>query len=161
MMEKTNIILTAEGMKKLEFELEDLKTVKRHDIAEKIKEARMQGDLSENAEYDAAKEEQANIETRILQVENILKHAKVVDESKVDTSKINIGCRVTVKYVESGETEDYMIVGSTEADVLENKLSNESPIGAALLGHKKGDLVKIETPAGSMNVEIEKIHKQN
>lgn len=159
-MEKEQIILTVEGLNKLEAELEELKTVKRYEIAEKIKDARMQGDLSENAEYDAAKDEQAEIEARISEIEAILKNAEVVDESKVDTSKINVGCRVTVKYVESGEEEDYWIVGSTESDVLENKVSNESPIGAALLGHKKGQRVIITTPAGSEEVEIVKIHRQ-
>ncbi len=158
-MEKEEIILTVEGFKKLEAELEDLKTVKRHEIAEKIKEARMQGDLSENAEYDAAKDEQAEMEARISKIEAILKNAKIVDESKVDTSKINIGCKVTIKYMESGEEEDYYIVGSTESNVLENKVSNESPIGSALLGHKKGDEVKINTPAGSLTVQIVKIHR--
>ncbi|HBY19886.1 MAG: transcription elongation factor GreA [Clostridiales bacterium GWE2_32_10] len=154
-----NIILTVEGMKKLENELEELKTIKRHEIAEKIKEARMQGDLSENAEYDAAKEEQAEMEVRIIKIENILRHAEVIDETKVDTKKINIGCRVTVKYIDSGEEEDYWIVGSTESDVLENKVSNESPIGLAMLGHKKGDIVKVNVPTGSIEVEIIKIHR--
>ncbi|HAN10770.1 MAG TPA: transcription elongation factor GreA [Clostridiales bacterium] len=158
-MEKEEIILTVEGMKKLENELEESKTVKRHEIAEKIKEARMQGDISENAEYDSAKDEQAQIESRIVQIENILKHAKVIDESKVDINKISIGCRVKIKYTDSGELEDYLIVGSMESDVLENKVSNESPIGSALIGHKKGEIVKITTPVGSLEVEIIKIHR--
>ncbi|HCC08343.1 MAG TPA: transcription elongation factor GreA [Clostridiales bacterium] len=158
-MEKEEIILTTEGMKKLENELEHSKTVKRHEIAEKIKEARMQGDISENAEYDSAKDEQAEIESRILQIENILKHAKVIDESKIDITKINIGCKVKIKYTDSGELEDYLIVGSMESDVLENKVSNESPIGVALMGHKKGEIVKINTPAGSLEVEVIKIHR--
>ena len=153
------VILTSEGLKKLQEEMENLKTVRRADVAEKLKEARAQGDLSENAEYDAAKDEQAEIEARIGQIEALLLHVEVVDESKVDTSKINIGCRVTVKFVGEKEEEDYWIVGSTESDALENKVSNESPIGAALLGHKIGEVVEAAVPNGILKIEIIKIHR--
>lgn len=158
-MNQEKVILTSEGYKKLEKELEDLKTNKRADVAEKLKEARAQGDLSENAEYDAAKEEQANIEARINQIEAMMIRAEVVDESKIDTNTIAIGCKVTVKYVDGGEQDDYWIVGSTESDALNNRVSNESPMGAAMLGHKVGDIIEIEVPNGTMKFEIIKIHK--
>ncbi len=145
-MTKT-IILTAEGKQKLEDELDELKVVRRKEIAQKIKEAREQGDLSENAEYDAAKDEQRDIEARIEELEEMLKHAETVEESQ-DTETIGIGCKVTILDVEFEEELEYQIVGSTEANSLNGKISNESPVGSALLGARVGDTVNVETPAG-------------
>ena len=141
-------ILTYSGLKKLENELEDLKVNRRKEIAEKIKEAREQGDLSENAEYDAAKEEQGHIEKRIEEIEKILKNAEVVDEDDIDLDKISVGCKVKVFDVEFDEEIEFKLVGSTEADSLNNKVSNESPIGKALIGHKVGEVVTVELPNG-------------
>ena len=132
MSEKKNL-LTYEGLKKLEDELQDLKVVKRKEIAQKIKEAREQGDLSENAEYDAAKDEQRDIEARIEQIEKILKNAEVVVEDEVDLDKISVGCKVKVLDVEYEEEEEFRIVGSSEANSLEGRISNESPVGKANL----------------------------
>ncbi len=158
--EKKNI-LTYEGLKKLEDELEDLRVVRRKEVADKIKEAREQGDLSENAEYDAAKEEQREIEARIEEIEKILKNADVVDEDEVDVDTINVGCRVKVFDVEYEEELDLRIVGSTEASSLQGKISNESPVGKALLRHKVGDVVEVETQAGVVEYKILEIQKSN
>lgn len=147
-MEEKKNILTYEGLKKYEEELENLKVVKRKEVAEKIKEARAQGDLSENAEYDAAKDEQRDIEARIEELEKILKNAEVVVEEEVDLDKIGIGCTVQIHDVEYDEDLEYKIVGSSEADSLKGKISNESPVGKALIGAKKGDTVEVETQAG-------------
>ncbi len=147
MAEKKNI-LTYEGLQALEEELQDLKLNKRKEVAEKIKEAREQGDLSENAEYDAAKDEQRDIELRIEEIDKILKNAEVVVEEDVDVNTINIGCTVRLRDVEFDEEMTYKIVGSTEADVLGNKISNESPVGIALIGSKVGDEIEVETPNG-------------
>ncbi len=147
MSEKKNL-LTYEGLRKLENELEDLKTVKRKEVAEKIKEAREQGDLSENAEYDAAKDEQRDIEARIEEIEKILKNAEVVVEDEVDLDKINVGCRVKVFDMEYDEEMEFKLVGSTEANSLQGKISNESPVGHALIGAKIGDVVEVETQSG-------------
>ncbi len=156
-------VITYEGLKALEAELDDLKVNKRKEISEKIKEAREQGDLSENAEYDAARDEQRDIEARIVQIEEILKNAEVVDiddvKSDIKSGKINIGSKVTVLDVEYNETEDFKIVGSTEANILEGLISNESPLGAALIGHKKNDVVEIETPGGMLTYKIIKVEK--
>lgn len=149
MAEKKNI-LTEEGLAKLEDELQDLKVVKRKEVAAKIKEAREQGDLSENAEYDAAKDEQRDIEIRIEEIEKILKNAEIVTNEDVDANAINIGSTVRIKDLEFDEEMEYKIVGSTEADVLGNKISNESPVGIALIGSKVGDTIEIETPNGEM-----------
>ena len=158
--EKKNI-LTYEGLKKLEEELEDLKVVRRKEVADKIKEAREQGDLSENAEYDAAKDEQREIEARIEELEKILKNAEVVDEDEVDVDTINIGCKVKVLDMEFDEELEFRIVGSTEASSLQGKISNESPVGKALLRHKVGDVVEVETQAGSIEYKILEIQKSN
>ncbi len=143
MAEKKNI-LTYEGLKALEEELQDLKLNRRKQVAIKIKEAREQGDLSENAEYDAAKDEQRDIELRIEEIDKILKNAEVVDEEDVDLDAISIGCTVLLRDIEFDEEMEYKIVGSTEANSLKGKISNESPVGRALLGHQ------IETPSGEM-----------
>ncbi len=159
-MEKKNI-MTYEGLKKLEDELQHLKVVKRKEVAQKIKEAREQGDLSENAEYDAAKDEQRDIEARIEELEKILKNAEVVDEEEVDLDKANIGCRVKILDMEFKEEVEYKIVGSTEANSLENKISNESPVGRAVIGAKVGDVVTVETPAGELQYKILEIQRSN
>ena len=157
-MDKKNI-LTYEGLKKLEDELENLKVVKRKEVSQKIKEAREQGDLSENAEYDAAKDEQRDIEARIEELEAILKNAEVVVEDEADTEKINVGCKVLVYDEEFEEEVEFKIVGSTEANSLQGKISNESPLGKALIGAKVGDEISVEAPAGMMNYKILKIER--
>lgn len=159
MAEKKNL-LTYAGLKKLEDELHDLKVVKRKEVSEKIKEAREQGDLSENAEYDAAKDEQRDIEARIEQIEKILKNAEVVVEDEVDSERINVGCKVLVYDVEFEEEMELSIVGSTEASSLEGKISNESPVGKALIGAKVGQTVDVELPNGStIQYRVIKIEK--
>jgi transcription elongation factor GreA len=152
-------ILTYAGLKKLEDELQDLKVNRRQEVAQKIKEAREQGDLSENAEYDAAKDEQRDIEARIEELEKILKNAEVVVEDEIDLDKISIGCRVKVYDVEYDEEMEFSIVGSTEANSLKHKISNESPVGRALLGRKKGESVIVETQAGSIEYKILEIQR--
>jgi len=147
-MEAKKNILTRDGLKKLEDELELLVVEKRKEISQKIKEAREQGDLSENAEYDAAKDEQRDIEARIEEIKLILKNVEVVDTDEADAGKITIGSTVTILDVEFDEELVYKIVGSTEADTLEGKISNESPVGAALIGKSAGDVVTVTTPAG-------------
>ena len=148
MAEAKKRLLTYAGLKAIEDELENLKVVKRKEVAGKIKEAREQGDLSENAEYDAAKDEQRDIEARIEELEAILKNAEVVVEDEVDSDKINIGCTVAVYDEEFDEEIEFKIVGSTEANSLQGKISNESPVGAALLGHKQGEAVEAQGPTG-------------
>lgn len=151
---KPNSIITYKGLKKLQDELEDLKVVKRAEIAQKIKEAREQGDLSENAEYDAAKEEQAKIEGRIEEIESLLKHVEVVDEDDMKKGRVSVGSTVKILDVEMNEELTYQIVGATEASIEEAKISNESPVGKALIGAKKGDSVKVETPAGLLEFKV-------
>lgn len=158
MADKKNI-LTYEGLKRLEDELHDLKVNQRHDVAQKIKEAREQGDLSENAEYDAAKDEQRDIEARIEEIEKILKNAEVVVEDDVDVNTINIGCMVKIRDIEFDEIMEYKIVGSTEANCLDGKISNESPVGSALIGATIGETIEVETQAGVVKYEILEIQK--
>ena len=160
MQEKKNI-LTYEGLRKYENELQELKVVKRQEVAQKIKEAREQGDLSENAEYDAAKDEQRDIEARIEELEKILQNAEVVVEDEVDLDKINLGCLVKLLDVEFDEELEYKIVGSTEANSLKGKISNESPVGKALMGHKVGDIVEVETQVGAIQYKVLEIQKSN
>lgn len=152
--------LTQQGLTDLENELENLKTVGRKDVAEKIKHARGFGDLSENAEYDEARNEQAQMEARIVQIEGILKHAELIDESEVDSTKISIGSKVKLYDVEFEEEVTYSIVGSTEASPKSGKISDESPVGAALIGKSIGETVTVETPAGSSDYKILDITKQ-
>ncbi|MBQ7077064.1 MAG: transcription elongation factor GreA [Lachnospiraceae bacterium] len=147
-------LMTYAGVQKLEEELQELKVVKRKEVADKIKEAREQGDLSENAEYDAAKDEQRDIEARIEEIENILKNVEVVVEEEVDTKKISVGCKIKILDVEFNEELEYQIVGSTEANSLEGKISNESPLGKALIGSKKNAVVKVETQAGTFEYKV-------
>ena len=148
-MEEKKNLLTYAGLKKLEDELHDLKVVKRKEVAGKIKEAREQGDLSENAEYDAAKDEQRDIEARIEEIEKILKNAEVVVEDEVDLDKINVGCKVKVHDYEFDE----------EANSLEGKISNESPVGKALIGAHTGDVVDVEMPMGIMKYKVLEIQR--
>ena len=158
MGEKKNL-LTYEGLKKLEDELQDLKVVQRKAIAQKIKEAREQGDLSENAEYDAAKDEQRDIEARIEQIEKILKNAEVVVEDEVDLDKISVGCVVKVLDVEFDEEEEFKLVGSSEANSLNGKISNESPVGKALIGARVGDTIQVEAQAGTIEYKVLEIQR--
>ncbi|WP_373238270.1 transcription elongation factor GreA [Hungatella hathewayi] len=158
MADKKNI-LTYEGLKRYEDELQNLKVVKRKEVAQKIKEAREQGDLSENAEYDAAKDEQRDIELRIEELEKLLKNAEVVVEDEIDLDKINIGCKVKVYDVDEDEEMEFKIVGSTEGNSLQNKISNESPVGQALMGKKAGDVVDVETQAGVIQYKVLEIQR--
>ena len=158
-MPQKETLLTYEGLKKLEEEVEYLKTVKRKEIAERIKVALGFGDLSENSEYDEAKNEQAQVEMRIIDLENKLRNVKIIDEDEIETKTVQVGNVVQVLDVEFDEKVEYKIVGSTEADLAENKISNESPIGKALLGRKKNELVDVETPGGTVQFKILKITK--
>ena len=152
-------IITYAGLKQYEDELQDLKVNRRREVAQKIKEAREQGDLSENAEYDAAKDEQRDIELRIEELEKLLKNAEVVDEDEVDLDKISIGCKVKVYDVDFDEEMEFKIVGSTEANSLQNKIANESPVGRALLGKRVGDVVDVETQAGIIQYKVLEIQR--
>ena len=158
MAEKKNL-MTYEGLKKLENELQDLKVNRRQEVAQKIKEAREQGDLSENAEYDAAKDEQRDIEARIEEIEKILKNAEVADD-EVSTGTVNLGSTVTVYDYEYEEEIVFRLVGSTEAKSLENKISNESPLGKALMGKTAGAEVEVETPAGIMKYKVVNVTRE-
>ena len=153
-MAEKKTILTTQGLREREEELKHLKTVRRKEVAEKIKEARGQGDLSENAEYDAAKEEQAEIEARIATIEKLIKNAEVIDEEILDKSMISVGSRVKLHDVSLGEEVIYSIVGSAESNPFEGRISNESPLGGALLGHRAGETVEVETPDGVDKYEI-------
>jgi transcription elongation factor GreA len=162
MSEETTVkknILTYAGLKKLEEELTDLKVNKRREISRKIGEAREQGDLSENAEYDAAKDEQRDIEARIEEIEAILKHAEVFVEDEADTDTVNIGCKVKLFDCDFDEEIEYKIVGSTEANSLSGKISNESPVGAALMGAKVGDLIEVEMPTMTSHYRVLEIDR--
>ena len=152
-MEK-DVILTQAGYEKLKTTIEELETVKRREVAERIKTAREFGDISENSEYDDAKNEQALLEARIAKLKEQLRAARVVDTSEVSTDVVAIGTKVKVKFVDGGETAEYEIVGSAEADSEQNKLSNESPVGKAVIGRKKGETVDVAVPAGSIKIKI-------
>ncbi|WPC41799.1 transcription elongation factor GreA [Clostridium sp. JS66] len=151
---KKKYIMTYEGVKKLESELEYLKTVKRKEITEKIKVALSFGDLSENSEYDEAKNEQAFVEGRIIQLENMLKNATIVDESEIPLDVVSVGSIVKVKDYDFDEEVEYTIVGSAEADPMNNKISNESPVGRGLVGKKIGDIIEVQVPDGVSKYEI-------
>ncbi len=153
------VVLTPAGLKKLEDELEYLKVEKRKEIAEKIKIARGFGDLSENAEYVAAKEEQGNMEVRIAEIKKILENAEIIDDSEISTDTVSIGAKVKVLDIEFEEEEEYSIVGSTEADPSQNKISDESPVGKALIGRKIGETVDVEIPSGTISFKILEITK--
>lgn len=158
-MTDKKIILTYSGLKELEEELHELKVIKRKEIAEIIKDARAQGDLSENAEYDAAKDEQGEIEARIAHLEKMLKNVEVIDEDEVDTSTINVGCKVRLFDYELNEEVKVSIVGSAESAPLLGKISNESPVGAALIGLSVGQEALIETPSGTLRFKVLEIHR--
>ncbi len=158
-MSKKEVLLTYEGLKKLEEELEFLKGEKRKEIADRIKQSLAFGDISENSEYDEAKNEQAQNEVRIVQLESMLKNASIIDEEEVDTKVVNLGARVKIRDIKSKEDYDYQIVGSTEADPASNRISNESPVGSALLGHKVGETVDIEVPGGKIKFKVIDIYK--
>ena len=152
-MEKKTV-LTYEGLKRYEEELHNLKVNRRQEVAQKLKEARAQGDLSENGEYDAAKDEQRDIESRIEELEQLLKNVEVVVEDEVEVDKVGVGCRVRVLDMEESEEIEYKIVGSTEADSLHGRISNESPVGRALQGARIGNVVTVETPAGDFRYKV-------
>ncbi len=154
MAEEKKNILTYEGLKRYEDELHDLKVNRRQEVAAKIKEAREQGDLSENAEYDAAKDEQRDIEARINELEAILKNVEVVDELDASSDRINIGSTVTIRDLEFGDEDTYKIVGSTEANSLKGTISNESPVGRELIGKGVGAVIEIEAPGGTVKYEV-------
>ena len=155
-MKKKEIFLTAEGKKELEDELNYLKTTKREEVTQTLKDARALGDLSENSEYEQAREDQANLEKRIVEIEYTLEHATVIDKVAND-GKVSIGCEVELKYDDDDDIECYTIVGSQEADPFNNKISNESPIAAAILGKKAGDTVEVCSPDGMYKVNIVRI----
>ena len=156
-MDNKQVKLTEDGLKQLEEELEYLKTKKRKEVSEKIKVALGFGDLSENSEYDEAKNEQAQVEARIVSVENMLKNAIVIDESERDTSKVELGATVTIHDIEFDEDITYKIVGSTEADPDEGRLSDESPLGKSLMGKAEGEMIDVGAPAGVIQYKILKI----
>lgn len=155
------IVLTVKGRKKIEEELEELKVVRRKEVAQRIKQAIDFGDISENSEYDEAKNEQAQLEERIAKLSNILKNARIVDESDINLDYVSVGTVATVKDLEDGETLDYTIVGSSEADPYELKISNSSPIGKALLNQQVGDVVEVKIPDGVSRYEILDINKSD
>ena len=158
-MSAKEVVLTYEGLRKLEEELEYLRGTKRKEVAERIKQALSFGDISENSEYDEAKNEQAQMEGRIVQLESMLKHARVIDEDDVNTDAVSLGSKVRIHDIEFDEEVVYHIVGSTEANPLKSKISNESPVGAALMGHKKDDIVEVQVPDGTMKFKILEISK--
>lgn len=157
---KNRTVLTREGLKKLEEQLDYYVAVRRNEIAEQIAIARGFGDLSENAEYDEAKKEQGKLEEEILRLDNMIRTAIVINDDEITTEQVNVGTTVKVKDLETGDVEEYTIVGAQEADPYENKISNESPVGAALLGHKAGDKVEVEIPVGTITYEVLAITRQ-
>lgn len=158
-MSSKEIVLTYEGLKKLEEELEFLRGSKRKEVAERIKQALSFGDISENSEYDEAKNEQAQLEGRISQLETMLKHARVIDEDEVSTEKVTVGSKVTLLDIEYNEEVQYLIVGSTEADPAKARISNESPVGRALINEKIGTVIEVNVPDGAIKFKIINISK--
>lgn len=158
-MSEQEVILTREGLKQLVDELENLRTVKRAEVKERLKEAIALGDLSENSEYDDAKNEQAFMEGRILELEKMIRNAKVIDEDAHQEGTVTVGSLVKVKDIEFDEINEYRLVGTVEADPMNNRISNESPVGRALLGRKKGEIVDVEVPAGIIKYEILEVSK--
>ncbi|MFC0216091.1 transcription elongation factor GreA [Paenibacillus chartarius] len=159
-MNEKQVILTQEGLKKLEEELEHLKSVKRREVAERIKVAIGYGDISENSEYEDAKNEQAFIEGRIITLEKMLRNARIINDDEVGTDVVSVGCAVTLKDLEFGDTIEYTIVGSAESDPFQNKISNESPVGKAILGKSRGATVDVNVPAGVIQYQIIDIQKK-
>ncbi len=158
-MGEKEVILTLDGLKKLEQELEHYKSVKRREVAQRIKEAIEFGDISENSEYEDAKNEQAMIEGRILTLEKMLRNARVIDEGEIHTDVVSIGSTILLKDLDFGDEIDYTIVGSAEADPAKNKISNESPVGKAVLGQKTGSIVEVSVPAGLLRYQVLNIRK--
>jgi transcription elongation factor GreA len=154
---KKEFLLTEEGLEKIKQELELLKIQKRHEVAQRLKEAIAQGDLSENSEYDAAKEEQAFIETRIVTLENIIRNAKLISPENQDKNVVHVGSKVTIQELPDGETETYTIVGTAESDPLSGKISNESPIGVELIGKKVGETIQVPAPSGAIQFKVVQI----
>jgi transcription elongation factor GreA len=152
------LVLTKEGLEKLEEELDDLKTVHRREVNERIRQAKEFGDISENAEYEDAKQEQAFVEGRILKVEAMIRNARIIDSSEYAQDEVHLGATVKVKDAKSGAAHEFTIVGSAEADPVNGRLSNESPLGSALMGKKKGELVEVTTPRGVTNYKIDGIN---
>jgi transcription elongation factor GreA len=152
------LVLTREGLQKLEEELDDLKTVHRREVNERIRQAKEFGDISENAEYEDAKQEQAFVEGRILKVESMIRNARIIDASLYSSDEVHLGATVKVKETKSGQSHEFTIVGSTEADPVNHRLSNESPLGSALMGKKKGDTVPVTTPRGLASYKVEAIN---
>ena len=153
-MAEKDVFLTAEGLNKLENELDELRTVKRREVAERIKQALAFGDISENSEYDQAKNEQAQLEERIAKLEMILRNARLIDHEDISTDVVSIGSKVMVKDLEYDEEMEYTIVGSAEADPYEGKISNESPVGSALLGKKQEEIIEVRVPDGIIKYQI-------
>lgn len=158
-MNEKEVILTQEGLKKLEEELEYLKSVKRREVAERIKVAIGYGDISENSEYEDAKNEQAFVEGRVITLEKMLRNARIINNEEVDINTVSIGSVVVLKDLEFGDTVEYSIVGTAESDPFQNKISNESPVGKAILGKKKGSTVDVTVPAGTIQYQIIDIKK--
>jgi len=158
-MAEKQTILTAEGLRKIEQKLDYLISVKRQEVAERIKQAREFGDISENSEYDDAKNEQAFIEGEIIMLEKMLRNAKVIDEGEISTDTVTLGSTVKLKDLELGDVLEYTLVGSAEADPIEMKISNESPVGAAILGKKVGSIVEVNVPAGILKYQILEIKR--
>lgn len=158
-MSEKEVFLTEEGLKKLEIELDDLKAVKRKEVADRIKTALGFGDISENSEYDEAKMEQAQLEERILRIENMVRNASIIDEDGISTDKVSLGSKVTVKDIENDYDMEFTVVGSAETNPYEGRISNESPVGSALLGRKTGDIVEVQVPDGLTKYEILTITK--
>lgn len=156
-MKQKEFFLTSEGYLELETELNYLKTDKRNEVLNSLKEARALGDLSENAEYDSAREEQGKLEARIKEIEYILEHATIIDDAQTEKDKVTIGSTVSLQYDGDDEVEEYRIVGSQEADPFNNKISNESPIAMAILGKKVGDMAEVDSPNGTYKVKIVKV----
>ena len=153
------VLLTNEGLQKLQEELDNLKNVRRKENTAALKVAKSFGDLSENSEYDEAKNEQAEIEARIAEIEGMLKNVEIIDEDGIDTGVVSVGAKVTVKDLDDDEVSEYLIVGSTEADPMKGKISDESPLGSALIGHKAGEVVIVEAPMGKLEYEVVSISK--
>lgn len=154
MAEKKEVLLTEEGLAKIKEELDELKTTKRKEVAVRLKEAIAQGDLSENSEYDSAKEDQAFIESRIVTLENMIRNAKIINKDDQDTQFVSVGTKVKIQEVPEGDIEEYIIVGSAESDPFDGKISNESPIGSELIGKQQGEVVTVPAPDGTIQFKI-------
>lgn len=156
-MNEKEIVLTREGLEKLERELDDLKTIHRKEVNDRIRQAKEFGDLSENAEYEDAKQEQAFIEGRILKLESMIRNARIIEDSEYAAGEVHLGCTVKVKDLKNGSNHEFSLVGSAEADPVNHRISNESPLGRALMGHKKGETVDVATPRGMVKYKVESI----